>query len=360
MIIHKNFVGGNIKIVSQDENTVYVENEMRDTNKGVDWFYWAFCVEGAQGQTVTFRFQKNRLGYFGPAVSHDLKTWKWLGSCGENEFTYTFGINETKVYFAHDMLYHPDRFFAFAAEKGLTLQEFCKSKRGRPVPCFTIGKGKRKVILSARHHACEATGNYVLEGMLDEWLKAPIADTEILCVPFVDLDGVLDGDQGKERAPFDHNRDYRMEEPSIYPETAKIREYVEKNGCQYGFDFHSPWHIGGSNDHAFIVHKLFTKTDRLRAFGSLLEEEITPTSFAYQTKDDLPFMEEWNFPSTCFNTYMISRKGNEVAFSFETSYYGTPENPISQDNMVELGRCFARAFKRYVQEKEGRIPLSQA
>ena len=52
MIIHKNFVGGNMKIASQDENTVYVENEMRDTNKGVDWFYWAFCIEGAEGETM--------------------------------------------------------------------------------------------------------------------------------------------------------------------------------------------------------------------------------------------------------------------------------------------------------------------
>ena len=103
MIIHKNFVGGNICVVKQNETDIYVENEIRDTQE--DWFYWAFCVENAEGKTVTFHFQKNRLGYFGPAVSHDLIEWRWLNQVGDNEFTYTFQKGENKVYFAHNMLF---------------------------------------------------------------------------------------------------------------------------------------------------------------------------------------------------------------------------------------------------------------
>ena len=75
MIIHQNFIGGNIKVVKQEGNTVYLENELRDTVG--DWFYWAFCIEGAQGQTLTFKFQRDRLGYYGPAVSYDLEKWHW-------------------------------------------------------------------------------------------------------------------------------------------------------------------------------------------------------------------------------------------------------------------------------------------
>ena len=63
MEISKNFIGGNIKVIRRTGNEIYLENELRDT--GQDWFYWAFCAEGAAGQTVTFRFQDNRLGYFG-------------------------------------------------------------------------------------------------------------------------------------------------------------------------------------------------------------------------------------------------------------------------------------------------------
>ena len=108
MEIKSDFVGGNIRIEKQDGNTYYLNNELRDTQE--DWFYWAFCAEGFGGKTVTFKFPENRIGYYGPAVSHDLKKWEWLGKGEEaNAFAYTFGKDENKVYFAHSMLYHPDR-----------------------------------------------------------------------------------------------------------------------------------------------------------------------------------------------------------------------------------------------------------
>jgi len=52
MNIHANFEGGNIKVLSIEEDTVFLQNDMRDSTG--DWFYWAFCVEGAQGKTLTF------------------------------------------------------------------------------------------------------------------------------------------------------------------------------------------------------------------------------------------------------------------------------------------------------------------
>ena len=100
MKIHTNFIGGNSIVKNQTAQAVVLENELRDTTK--DWFYWAFCVEGAQGKTITFHLQNSRLGYFGPAVSYDLETWHWLGSLDSpSSFTYTFGETESTVYFAH-------------------------------------------------------------------------------------------------------------------------------------------------------------------------------------------------------------------------------------------------------------------
>ena len=106
--IHGNFIGGNVCLKEISGDTVLLENELRDTEG--DWFYWAFCVEGANGRTITFNMQKTRLGYWGPAVSRDLENWHWLDACEGDSFTYTFGENEDKVYFAHNMLYHPSRF----------------------------------------------------------------------------------------------------------------------------------------------------------------------------------------------------------------------------------------------------------
>ncbi len=56
MKIHGDFIGGNIKVIKENENNVYLENEIRDS--GEDWFYWAFCVEGACGMEITFHIGK--------------------------------------------------------------------------------------------------------------------------------------------------------------------------------------------------------------------------------------------------------------------------------------------------------------
>ena len=74
--ITKDFTGGNIEVISATNNEVKLQRELRDTSD--EWFYWAFCVKGAQGKTVKFDIGDDYLGPFGPAVSHDLENWQWL------------------------------------------------------------------------------------------------------------------------------------------------------------------------------------------------------------------------------------------------------------------------------------------
>ncbi|MBQ1955777.1 MAG: hypothetical protein II350_08590 [Clostridia bacterium] len=351
MQIHGNFTGGNIRLISADENTVTLENEYRDSYDG--WFYWAFCIENAENRTITFKLQKDRLGYFGPAVSHDLKNWSWLGTgARSNEgdsFVYSFAPGENRVYFAHDMLYHPDRFFEFAKKLGLPTEELCTGYKGSSIPAVKFGSGEISIVLTARHHACEATGSYVLEGVLEELYTKPIPNTKIFCVPFVDFEGVIRGDQGKDRSPHDHNRDYLpLRENSIYPECIAIMDYVIQNKCHYAFDFHSPWHIGGRNDKVFIV-KNPVHNDIIHGFSEIFEKKISEGSMKYSPADDIAAGEDWNvFAYNCSN-FMSSRKENKLAFSLETAYFGTEDNVISAEKAIELGRCFVAALREYIE-----------
>ena len=347
MLIHQNFIGGNITVKETDGNTVVLENELRDTTE--DWFYWAFCVEGAENKTITFKFQQKRLGYFGPAVSYDLENWRWLNSVDGDSFTYKFNENENKVYFAHSMLYHPKRFFDFADKHNLKIEELCKGYKGSSVPCVKFGKGSTSIILTARNHACESTGNYVLEGVLEELIANPIPDAKVFCVPFVDFEGVIRGDQGKNRVPHDHNRDYSYDEESIYPESNAIKEYAKVSGCNYGFDFHSPWHKGDVNDTVFIVQNCIEKLDKLNKFGEIFEESITENSFKYEHKNDYPPNTGWNEGGAQFSNYMSNRAENEVAFTLETAYFGTSDNTVSPDKLLQLGHCFAKALGKYIE-----------
>lgn len=345
MIVHDNFIGGNIRILRREGNTYFLDSELRDTEG--DWFYWAFCVENACGQTLTFRFPSMRLGYFGPAVSYDLDRWKWLGKCTDDSFTYTFGKDEKVVWFAHSMLYHPARFYRFAERAKLDVLELCRSDKGRIVPYVRLGCGNRKILLTARHHACESTGSYVLEGVLDGLLKGPLPDTEVICIPFVDFDGVMDGDQGKNRRPHDHNRDYISGQKSLYPEVCAIRVLAEK-GVEYAFDFHSPWHCGGENDTVFIVRPSAGKQREYDRFSEAFESSLNENALFYQRKNDHQPDTGWNSSkSENFSCYMSGVADAQLAFSLETAYFGTKDNVFTQSRAVETGRCFAVAMKEY-------------
>lgn len=348
MNIHCNFIGGNIKVSALSGNDVYLENQIRDSSE--DWFYWAFCIEGAGNRTLRFHMQQNRLGYWGPAISHDLKSWRWLEHSEGDSFIYSFSENENKVYFAHSLLYHPERFSELVKELSINVFELCKSRKKRSVPACLMGSGNRSVILTARHHACESTGSYVLEGVLRELALQPISDARILCVPFVDYDGVVDGDQGKARKPHDHNRDYSPK-GSIYPETSAIRSYADTYGCHYGFDFHSPWHKGGENDTFFIVRPDAEKEARTERFSRILEKQITPRSMHYVTENDHRPSVGWNRPSFAFGYTMMHRAECELAHSFESAYFGTADNKTTPEGLIELGRCYARAIREYMESR---------
>ena len=349
MKIHNNFIGGNIQVLQITDSVIDLDNELRDTSR--DWFYWAFCVEDAAGQTLTFRFNRDLLGYFGPAVSTDLKSWKWLDSVNEdNSFTYHFGEDENRVYFAHNMLYHPERFMKFAETHGLQVDTLCMSRKGNPVPVVRLGNGSRTVFLCARHHACESPGSYVLEGVLERLLEQPLEDVQVICVPFVDLDGVLAGDQGKARAPHDHNRDYPEEGPSIYPETGEIRRLQKELGFFLSFDFHAPYHKRGMADTIYIVRNSKTVIPKYERFGKCLEECITENAIDYKHTNDLEPSEEWdttNVPACC---HYMRRRGVPLALSLETTYFGKPDNRFTQERGVELGRCFTEAIRKYISE----------
>ena len=348
MNIHSNFTGGNIRTVKIENDHVYLENELRDTTE--DWFYWAFCLEGAAGRTLTFHMQPNRLGYWGPAVSQNLENWHWLDQVDGDTFTYTCAADENTVYFAHSMLYHPNRFTKWAEAHHVEVKELCRSRKGRSVPYIQIGAGSKQILLTARHHACESTGSYVLEGVLTELLKNPIPDTTIFCVPFADYDGVADGDQGKSRAPHDHNRDYVMDQESIYPECAAIRKYAAAHGCLFGFDFHAPWHISNENDRVFIVQNSEEKLPRLQAFAKVLEESITEDSLKYEAANDYPINYGWNRNTggAQFAYHMTHLPDNHMAFTLETTYFGTADNQVTEDKLLQLGHCYAEALRTYM------------
>ncbi len=351
--IANDFEGANIRILELGESAARVAVELRDTVD--DWFFWCFRVDGAEGKAVTFEFEnRNRVGYFGAAVSRDLRSWRWQYSepnYAGGSFTYTFGEDETSVYFAHDMVYRPERFYAFATENKLQIKTLCTSEKGRAVPYLDFGEGDECILLTARHHACESTGNYVLEGVLSELIKHGLDKSfRVICVPMVDFDGVCDGDQGKNRNSHDHNRDYVDGEAAIYAATREIRRIAIENKIRFAFDFHSPWHLGDCNDTVFIPIKHYSMMKKIAMFSALFEDEATSDALPYFAADNYEPDRDWNKAGTpCFGTFMGSEKiGAELAFTLETAYFKAHDTMFTPERAEATGRNFVKALEKYL------------
>ena len=161
----------------------------------------------------------------------------------------------------------------------------------------SAGSPKYGVAFTARHHACEMIASYALEGAIDEIESESDAGAflrehcEFFVVPFVDEPGVEAGDQGKNRSPHDHNRDYIQE---LYPSVRALKQYVVENFHDKEvvyIDWHCPWIRGGKYNEAIYFPETVNlkNTLLLHEYSRYLEEEQKGKALPYSASNNLPF-----------------------------------------------------------------------
>ena len=204
--------------------------------------------------------------------------------------------------------------------------------------------------------------SYAVEGMIQavladgetgRWLRENV---EFLVVPFVDADGVEDGDQGKNRKPRDHNRDYDGE--SIYPETARLRELVpawSQGKLVAAVDLHCPWIRGGVNELVYQVGREEpARWAEQQAFGKVLEAaRVGP--LPYKAGNDVPFGTSWNTAANYKQGMSSSRwaaalPGVRLATTFELPYANAEGVEVNADTARAFGRDVGNALKAYLEK----------
>ena len=374
--ISTDFPGGNIEVLEKSDNGAKVAQQIRDTSEW--WFYWNFEVSGAAGKTLEFKFANgDPIGSFGPAASYDGgKTWEWLGAgCvkrGKDTSSFKVSIpqNAQSVRFAFCIPYMPADFDALAKEiPSLKKHPLCKTRKGRENYYYTLGNpdGKLKIFLTSRHHACESTGTYVMEGILREFAKngsgesSLLKDAEIIAVPFMDLDGVLDGDQGKYRKPHDHNRDYS--DSPIYPSVAAFQELYNKKAGESQktvlIDLHAPFIykgvVGDKDNRTYVVEPQFKDNlSNLRKFSGILEKKTLASG-----KNSLTHLQKWDYKFGASNNNAGDKKDRTVttwsskhpksvfSASIEIPYTDNQGVEVTPENLRGLGADIARALAEY-------------
>jgi len=366
--IYSDFPSGNISIEKVKNDTLWLHPDLRDT-KG-DWFYWCFAVDMAKGKSLTFIFTKpNVITTAGPAISHDRgSTWKWLGigSVKNEAFSYTFSTND-EVRFSMGMPYTQKQFDFFikplTESKYLKLDYLSNSNSGKGIERVIIkppdGKVNYRVIITARHHACEMMANYEIEGIIgeilnDAWLKSNV---EFCIIPFVDKDGVENGDQGKNRIPHDHNRDYN--DTCIYEATSALKDWIPlwaENKLFVALDLHCPWIKGEYHENIQLVG---SSDEKIASQEKLFCDILKSTNNGELKVSDklyLPFGVDWNntisyTAGITFRKWVSGVEGVKLPLSIEFPYAINEGQIINQENSRLFGIDLIKAVKVYLRQQ---------
>ena len=382
LIVDNRIPQGNIFVAGIKGDTVELHNEVRDTVGW--WFWWAFRVRGAEGRTLKFKFRPDPLTGWREYVSNRGAvgstdcgaTWSYTEKepFTPSEFTYTFGKGEKEVWFAMCLPHGLREWNALVARHADDAGHFrvgtlCQTKKGRSVPFARLGRidgrGRFRIVTTARHHAAENIASYMHEGLVDEIL----ADTEtgrwfrenveVLLVPFVDLDGVVDGDQGKNRFPHDPARDYCN---WIYPSTGALRDWIRnewKGRIDVALDIHCP-HYNNPLMHQILLAPGKNEV-RQRRMAQIVYENCL--GLKYLPKNDVA----WNTPWNCtgymragqtFPQWVLANFETRLATTWEIPFAHTAESvngpfaPVTVDTAREFGRGFAAALSQFLREPD--------
>ena len=374
--IDTDFPGGNGLIERVEGARILLRPDLRDTEG--EWFYWHVRVRGAEGRSLRFEFTRPHvLTCRGPAVSWDGgNTWEW--GCAEKTDATGFacvvpeGANDVRLsvgipYLAADL----ERWLAAHADHArLCRDALCRSEAGRQVdrlrvvtPGFRAPFG---LLVTARHHACEAMAGYVLEGLLDAALgDDPLgrwfAETmELVAIPFMDVDGVERGDQGKNRRPHDHNRDYGPD--TRYRSVAALKSWVPgwADGRPFvAIDLHCPWISNADNERIFQVGsaspQIAAEQRRLGRCVEAVRQGVLPYSVAH----DWPYGRGWNIgdptgPPRNFSGWVRGIPGCILATSWEIPYADASGVAMTRGRARAFGKDLAAGIREYW--REGRLP----
>lgn len=368
------FPGGNILIERIEADTAYIRQDLRETEG--DWFYWYFRVRCPAAGTMRFQFTGGDvIGVLGPAVSTDGgASWAWLGcEAVENAgFTYTFAARADDVRFCCAMPYLEANLRQFLERFGdnphLEPDVLCRSRKGRDVELLRLGSidgaCDTRVLLTCRHHCCEMTASWVLEGVMEavlsdnddgQWFRRHV---EMLVVPFVDKDGVEDGDQGKNRRPRDHNRDYEGQK-NIYPEPRAIRKLVSGRSpsrLRFAMDMHCPYIRGAGNEEIYFVGTANQENWlRVGRFSEILKA-VQTGPLVFRAENNLPFGQGWNKAENfskgkSFDEWAVQLPGLRLASIIEIPYAAAGDRAVTVENARLLGRDLARAIRRFLEEE---------
>lgn len=201
VLLETSFPTGNGVVAARGDEVV-LDRDLRDST-GERW-YWHVRLAAAHDAEIEVRLARPLLiGQFGPAVRIESEyDWLWPATGPDASFDLQIAAGAT-VYASATIPYGPRDLHAFRGRlrDALWWVELAISEGWREVPAVKVHApdAQRVILLTCRHHACEAMASFVMEGAREEFVALrregdPFARSSgLVAVPMMDVDGVHEG-----------------------------------------------------------------------------------------------------------------------------------------------------------------------
>ncbi len=340
---------------------------------GTETLWWCFRLhrdatgESAKTVRLVWRHYTNCLGLsrnapetMHPVIRRDGGTWERLpaGHVIENvnglpAALWEIAAPEHRLEAAFCFPHGPEHVAAFAEASGWRHDAIGVSSAGRALIRVAnaygeAGADRPGIYCVAHQHASEMSGAWVLQGFLEEMARRGDAAPLVWAVPVVNIDGVIEGDYGKDPFPWDINRAWgrppmRTEALACMRDIESWRTRCRPLAC---LDFHSP----GGAEHAGMYTFLMDPQINPAAHeaGSEWADGIREEVGAFAAEDFKRFARHRGRFKTdrnsSFSKYYC--QSPLLGMTFEVPYHRVGDRVLAVADYLEMGRRTAAAVCR--------------
>lgn len=222
------------------------------------------------------------------------------------------------------------------------------SQGGRPLWRLSNDYGQPKgqrpgLYLMARQHSGEVSGSWVLDGVLRRFAELGDAAPLVWAVPLANIDGVEQGDYGKDNFPYDLNRAWgrppmRHETLVFQLDMRRWKARCRAVGC---FDFHAPGAGESEGVYAYVSESppdvAMQARHMAERLGKGLGAEFAASNFVRVAR----YPSRWETPR--FGTF-CHEELKLPAVTFEVPYALVRDTVMTRQNYQEAGRRIADAI----------------
>ncbi|KPK86207.1 MAG: hypothetical protein AMJ81_01810 [Phycisphaerae bacterium SM23_33] len=362
------FPGGNGLLLEVDESAdrpvLRFAAEPRNCPQAL-WFHFRVTALAGRAARIVLANPEQTLGGVDwsanrPVARRQPRPWARIGTPqrlqtpgGRVEWAWDLDAGGDAVELAHCFPYQLADLDATLDELGGAFQKTMigLTLGSRPLPRVFSSlpdAGRPAVMLTARHHAGETPGSWVLDGLLRHVAAEKRLYESITwwAVPIVDLDDAIAGSYGKDPWPHDCNRAYGPPGPRR-PEVGAVQRDAErlKGAAKRVFfaDIHAPGHGEQANYVPLRGWDPDSPANPIAEEFALAFQAACPEDIRSPTSHVAPSPTAFIYAGMSSRTWAQTVLGAE-AISLEISYQGNGTTYYGMDDYHRLGAALAQAI----------------